>query len=125
MIEFIIGLVKGILAVLGAFIIFMIVVVMIMGCSGQCIKVEGGYKEFKGGLTWCLDKELTAETGRETLKSDTGEAGIVIPEVELDVILNSLLSKPVQAASVLTLQGKIELLNKQIKERLNANSKNK
>lgn len=59
-----------------------------IGCAGQCIKIEGAYKDYKGGLTWCLDKPIE---GRDTLKDEnSGEKAIIIPESELETINKAL-----------------------------------
>ena len=67
------------------------------GCAGQCIKVEGAYKDYKGGLTWCLDKPVE---GRDTLKDEvSGEKALIIPESELEE-LNKLLQPQIKATGL-------------------------
>lgn len=72
-------------------ILLCLCVACFLGCTGHCIKFEGTYDKFSGGLTWCKDVPLTNANGRETLENkESGEKALLIKEKEIEKITKVL-----------------------------------
>ncbi len=71
-------------------ILVMSIVCVLIGCAGSCITLEGTYKDYKGGLTWCKDAQTSATLDRDVLKNDDGTKAIIVDESELKKINSAL-----------------------------------
>ena len=72
------------------FTIAIIVCATLLGCAGSCITLGGTYKDAKGEITWCKDKQVSNDLGRDVLQNDSGEKAIILPESELKLINDKL-----------------------------------
>ena len=68
-------------------------VVMSTGCVGGCITLDGTYKEFGGGITWCPDKTASQSAQRPVLTNDGGESVTIVTEEEAQQISRVLEEK--------------------------------
>ena len=79
------------------FTIAIIFCATLFGCAGSCISLEGSYKDYKGGLTWCQDAKTSAEAQRDVLQNDSGEKAIILTEQEAATITTAItMQQPMQ-----------------------------
>lgn len=83
-------------------IISAIAVLIFSGCQGHCFTLDGTYKEWSGGFTWCVDSTQSDASGRVVLQNETNQSATLINEAEAIAITEKLsaVSGVVKAASV-------------------------
>lgn len=67
-----------------------LVVVVLSGCQGHCFSLDGTYKEWSGGFTWCLDSTQSDSAGRVVLQNETKQSATLINEAEAIAITEKL-----------------------------------
>lgn len=65
-------------------------IIFFAGCEGHCITVDGTYKDWSGGFTWCLDSNQSASAGRTVLTNETQQSATLINEKEAIAITEKL-----------------------------------
>lgn len=68
------------------------------GCAGHCLTLEGGYQEWNGGLTWCVDKAQSQAANQPVVKNEAGLSAILVSEQEA-VVITEILAKEAQTGS--------------------------
>lgn len=43
--------------------IWLILLVLVSGCAGVCMRVDGSYKDFDGGIEYCFDTQKSKDLG--------------------------------------------------------------
>lgn len=44
-------------------ILLVLILVLMGGCAGTCIRVDGSYKDFDGGIEYCFDTQKSKDLG--------------------------------------------------------------
>lgn len=65
-------------------------ILFLVGCEGHCITVDGSYKDWSGGFTWCLDSNQSTSAGRAVLTNDAQQSATLINEKEAIAITEKL-----------------------------------
>lgn len=83
-------------------IIFCALLVALSGCAGHCLSIDGTYKDWSGGFTWCVDSKQSDESGRVVLQNENQQSATLINESEAIAISEKLsaMSGSVKASSV-------------------------
>jgi len=104
-------------------IICTIVVLILSGCAGNCISIDGTYKEWSGGFTWCLDSNQSTAAGRPVLQNETQQSATIINEAEAIAITEKIsqITGQAKAASVSNFAEFNKFL-REIMEKKNVNS---
>lgn len=72
------------------FIFCVAVILTISGCQGHCFSLDGTYKEWSGGFTWCLDGTQSDAAGRVVLQNEVKQSATLINEAEAIAITEKL-----------------------------------
>lgn len=83
---------------LSVFIIVLLSWLAFSGCNGHCLTLDGTYKEWSGGFTWCVDKNQSQSSGLPVVQSDTGEKAVLLQEKDV-VLITEILAKNEQQSS--------------------------
>uniref|UniRef100_A0A6H1ZGJ6 Lipoprotein n=1 Tax=viral metagenome TaxID=1070528 RepID=A0A6H1ZGJ6_9ZZZZ len=72
-------------------IALVIVAVVIVGCSGHCLKLSGNYAGVQGEFEYCIDKPASQNAGKPVLTSPgTTEKSMIISEKDAEKILQKV-----------------------------------
>ena len=67
-----------------------LVVLALSGCAGNCISIDGKYKDWSGGFTWCVDDTKSADASRVVLSNGETQLATLINEKEAIEITEKL-----------------------------------
>jgi hypothetical protein len=67
-------------------LVILAVVTVLSGCSGHCIKLEGGYSGVQGSIEYCIDKPTSENAGKPVLTDDKGNKNIILTEDDVKKI---------------------------------------
>lgn len=67
----------------------LLITLMMVGCNAkQCIKLDGGYQDYKGGLEYCVDLTKSQAEARLIMSSSSIDKVWAISEAELTKLLD-------------------------------------
>lgn len=74
-----------------------------MGCNGHCLTLDGTYKEWSGGFTWCIDQTQSQSSGLPVVQSEAGERAILLQEKDVLLIAEILAENEQQQTGLVKL----------------------
>lgn len=105
--------------------LIVLVAIFLIGCEGQCFTLDGTYKDWSGGFTWCLDGAKSEEAGRPVVTNEVQQSATLINEAEAIAITEKLTQvTPSMKASSLSNFAEFNKSLREIMEHANVKNKN-
>lgn len=81
---------------------YILVLLLVTGCAGDCIKIGGSYDGFTGAIEYCFSTQQSQIETRPVLTSSSGGEAVVLSRDDIEGIRDAMVSGEVTEKSTKT-----------------------